>query len=163
MILLIIAAAIGYVAGLSSTDNSQEASSLEEEAAVEETAVLENEDRFFVGNIADVLPNGMIVELEGVQKNPKDSNVRKTALIGPETRVIRFDEKTDEEVQADIKRFEEFKKSGVAPNSEPPGRFKEVSIGLNDLKVGDTVVVDAGKDFKQLSEFTALSITLQNR
>lgn len=42
----------------------------------------------------------------------------------------------------------------------PPQPFSETAIRLSDLKVGDMITVDAGKDIKTATRFEAVKITL---
>ncbi len=47
-----------------------------------------------------------------------------------------------------------------ATNQTSPSPFDETTIGISDLKVGDTVTAEAAKDIKMAASFEAVKISL---
>lgn len=121
------------------------------------------EMRFVPGKVTSIKEGSLVIELDKSLKNPfEDIPMTRTVLINSSTQIVKFEQKTQQEIQEDILKYNEFIKTvNNSQNYPPPSNFKESKISLNSIIAGSLVVVDAGKDVKNLSEFAGLKITLQ--
>ena len=175
LLLIIISGGIGYIYGKSSNNNSLEITSLKNENAKLSSQIEKAkaafppapEMRFILGKVTAIGTNSLAIEvnqsqISGAQVGifedfPKTRNV----LINSDTKIIKYGQKTKEELQNEIEMSKKQTANTNVSNEIIPSPYKEIAITLSQIPAGSTVIVDGGKDVKELSEFTAVKITLQ--
>src|SRR3989338_92426 len=117
-----------------------------------------------LGKVIKVEAGSITISLEQTPANNfEDIPKTRKALINYSTKAFALQKRTHEEFLSEIEKYKESAAQNFMPNDfiPPPVPFKEVPINFNDIPVGSTVVIEAGKDVKTLAEFTASKITLQ--
>src|SRR3989338_8365096 len=171
LLLFIFGISIGFFSGQFFNKDSSEIAALKEENAGLSSQIekLKGEStpapemRYLFGKVIDVKGSSLVMETNSTQKKYFEGiPATITVLAGSSTKITRFEQKTTQEFQSDTERYNALVKNSPEPvNFPPPGSFKEVPVSMNEIAAGNYVVVDAGKDVKGLSEFTALKIMVQ--
>ena len=120
--------------------------------------------RYVSGKVIDVKTGSFVMEIDQIGKNPDGIPATRTVILNHDTQFVRFRQKTTQELQEDTDKYGEFAKSADGEvNFPPPGSFKEVPISMDEITAGSYIVVDAGQDIMETSEFIALKIMVQDR
>ncbi len=84
-------------------------------------------------------------------------------LTSSTTRVLRLDQKNIQEFQKELGVFFENIRKNKTPKgpTTPPEPFIKTMITVNDLKIGDRIVVLASEDIKVAKEFAATEIQIE--
>ena len=180
LILLFFAlgAVLGYFAGKSPAKiDSAKIESLQEENArissqvesIKTKLPSAPEMKFIPGKVKEIGHDFIVINSSIYGTNPlEDLPKSRTVLINSNTKFVIFVKKTDQEIQQDIKKYNEFLKNETlraqinVTNPPPPSFIKELSSSLPEIKIGSVIIAYAGHDAKLEQKFTAEKVILQN-
>lgn len=171
---IIIALIIGLIGGYFVGQNSGVNAAYQKGIKKGKQIVEEKVEKFFPteenitemsGEIKGVSSNSIKVKFTFGERNPlvEDSTQIKTVKVDEETKLIKHEEKTEEEFEKEQKEYQEKLEKNPEAKVEHPSPFKETSISVSDLKSGDIVMVSSGKNIKETDSFKASKIIKEIR
>jgi len=174
VIALIIGVIIGYFLGLHSGHKKAYNQGLEQgrqevkekyQSKIEELFPTppEPEKIFLVsGKIKEIKDKNLTLERTIPPINPfeEPKTEIKKVKITPGTEIVKRVEKSPEELEIEEKAFRKAIEENPKIPISPPDIFKETTISLSSLKVGDVITIEAEENIKDKTEFSAKKISL---
>lgn len=152
---LVVGAAVGYfVAG------SRYSAQLERAKKALPTTPFVN---VISGKVKSVSGNVVTVTVSP-SPNPFDEwPTTRQVVVTKSAKIVKQEQKDPKVFQTEFAQYQQEAQKGIKPGTAPPTLplpYVEKEISISDLKAGDTISVDAGKDVKTAASFDAVKITV---
>lgn len=110
--------------------------------------------------IIEVQQNKLLVKVPLLDILMKKDLLTRTVFVDNNTKIFKVVEKTPEEYKKDLEEFYKTHEAGASAGG--PDMYIKTDGTLSDFEVAKQLTIKAGKDIKNVKEFTAQEITINN-
>ena len=112
------------------------------------------------GVVARTTSNSIMLEHVTTPLSPlaTDAPTAREVMVTSATKITKIQQKSSAVFKDEMLAFEKAVQSSHPGVIAPPSPYTEITIGLSDIKTGDTVIASASTDILNASSFTATQI-----